>query len=191
MTPDQMDQEARAKRLPSLDRLIQDQIANPNESNYHSDELHELHDSDDAEMKTTFSINHNDNNNTNTDADANNNYNSNSNANSNTKSYNKSRDDYSLETYKLIALINGGSGAKKGWILAQELRKFGASVYNLKDLCVSETVRTEMGLELQRNNGRSIMLICGGGMCLFGGFIVTVYGDNIHSVSVHRNAIKF
>lgn len=186
-----MDQEARAKRLPSLDRLIQDQIANPNESNYHSDELHELHDSDDAEMKTTFSINHNDNNNTNTDADANNNFNANSNANSNTKSYNKSRDDYSLETYKLIALINGGSGAKKGWILAQELRKFGASVYNLKDLCVSETVRTEMGLELQRNNGRSIMLICGGGMCLFGGFIVMVYGDNIHSVSVHRNAIKF
>merc|ERR1719203_1176885 len=42
---------------------------------------------------------------------------------------------------KLIALVNGGSGARKAWALAKDLQKYNTSVYNLKDLAVNELVR--------------------------------------------------
>eukprot|EP01084_Bolivina_argentea_P039977 73864_1 len=68
----------------------------------------------------------------------------------------------SINYYKLIAFINGISGAKQGWNLAKELKQLNISVYNLKDLSVNETIRQTLCLELYKYKNNCIILICGG-----------------------------
>ena len=63
---------------------------------------------------------------------------------------------------KLIALVNGGSGARKGWILAQDLKKHSASVYNLKDLAANDMIRSELASELSKYQNKCLVIICGG-----------------------------
>eukprot|EP01083_Nonionella_stella_P024807 68359_1 len=70
--------------------------------------------------------------------------------------------DLSIEQDKLIALVNSGSGARKGWILAAELRKLDCIVYHLRDLSVSEPIREQLGRQLVTYQNKCLVLICGG-----------------------------
>lgn len=46
---------------------------------------------------------------------------------------------------KLIAIINRGSGARKGWILANELRRYNAIIYDLLELSKDQQVVHQLG----------------------------------------------
>eukprot|EP01083_Nonionella_stella_P136149 414118_1 len=63
---------------------------------------------------------------------------------------------------KLIALVNSSSGARKGWILARELKQYDASVYYLKDLSCNTTIQFCLAKELEKYNNKCLVLICGG-----------------------------
>lgn len=64
--------------------------------------------------------------------------------------------------YKLIAMINTVSGAKKGWDLTKEFVRYGVSVYHPQDLASNEAMREKLGKELSKYKERCLVLICGG-----------------------------
>jgi len=64
--------------------------------------------------------------------------------------------------HKIFALVNTVSGAKKGWELVRELRKYEITVYNPVDLSLNATVRAKLGRDLLKSARHSLVLIAGG-----------------------------
>merc|ERR1740116_341181 len=64
---------------------------------------------------------------------------------------------------KIIALINGASGAKKGLDLVKQFKQLKfISVYNIKDLSLNDLMRETLANELITYKNKCIVLICGG-----------------------------
>jgi len=153
-TPSSMDMHAmdiriKRERLDSLDALVLDQIADHSTDDEDHHDFHDDPDVDDILMNDNmpFTANHH-----RTTAQA-------------AKSQTKSSGDettHSIDNDKLIALVNGGSGARKGWILSQELQKLDASVFDLRALNKQEAVREQLGFALYKHANKCIVLICGG-----------------------------
>ena len=68
----------------------------------------------------------------------------------------------SSDQFKIIALVNVASGAKKGLNLVKQFKKYKFSVYNVKDLSLNDLMRETLADELFKYKDHCVVVICGG-----------------------------
>jgi len=154
-----MDLRVRKKRLDSLDALVQEHFADDSSDDEEFDDKHPhraIHARDHPHTSSSSSVlaaPHANDHSAQTDV----------NNKDPKKTTTSERDsDLYIDDHKIIALINSGSGARKGWILTQELTKLNAVVFNLKDVCVNDAIRERLASSIEQYDGKCIVLICGG-----------------------------
>jgi len=93
------------------------------------------------------------------------------------------------EYFRIIALVNTLSGAKKGWELVKTFGRYAISIYNPVDLSLSGTMRQKLGRELLRYQGHCLVLICGGDGS--NGWSVSLIEQSLASIEEQRRDAPF